>query len=163
MILPLRQRHRRLFAMLGVLLPVAFIVGVAARRPVRSVSTLPAGLETSSQRFTSTEWVRDDLFGKNLIQVSLLRESTSANQLAVSLSGPKDFAKPDLIVYWVAGTPGNPIAVPDGARLLGAFSAGGLVLPDETVNAEGSLMLFSLADQEIVDVSKPLRFVNAKR
>ena len=32
-ILPLRQHHRRVFAVLGVLLPVAFIIGDAARYP----------------------------------------------------------------------------------------------------------------------------------
>lgn len=163
MILSLRQRHRHMFTALGLLLPVALIVGVAARKAAPSVAALPAGLETSSQHFTSTEWVRDDLFGETLIQARLLRESTSAGRFAVSLVGPKDFAKPDLIVYWVAGASSNSTNVPDGARLLGAFSAGALMLPAEILSDEGALMLFSLADQEVVDVSKPLRLVDSKR
>lgn len=163
MIRPLRQHHRRLFTTLGLLLPVALIVGVAARKAVPSVAALPAGLGTSSQHFTSTEWVRDDLFGKTSIQARLLRESTSAGRFVVSLVGPKDFAKPDLIVYWVAGVSSNSTDVPDGARLLGAFGAGALMLPAEILSDEGALVLFSLADQEVVDVSKPLRLVDSKR
>lgn len=163
MILPLRQRHRRMFAVLGVLLPIAFAVGIAARKPVPTAETLPAGLESSTQRFTSTEWMRDDLFTKSSIQVRLLRESVSAGQFAVLFSAPKDFAKPDLIVYWVAGIPSNPATVPDNARLLGAFSARALPLPPEVLSSEGALILFSLADQEIVDVSKAIRFESSKR
>ena len=82
MIRPLRQRHRHMFTALGLLLPVALIVGVAARKAVPSVAALPAGLEASSQHFTSTEWVRDDLFRKTSIQARLLREP-SAGRFAV--------------------------------------------------------------------------------
>lgn len=163
MILPLRQRHRRMFAVLGVLLPIVFVAGIAARKPVPSVASLPAGLETPSQNFTTTEWVRDDLFAKHTIRVRLLRERVGGGQFAVSFSAPKDFTKPDLIVYWVAGDTGSNVVVPDGARLLGAFSAGALALPVEVSNTEGALILFSLADQEIVAISKPVRFGEAKR
>ena len=42
MTLPLRKRHRRMFLVLGIALPLAVIVSVAARRHVPVVDQLPA-------------------------------------------------------------------------------------------------------------------------
>ena len=62
MIRPLRQRHRRIVTTLAVVLPLAFIAAILARRPVpvsgpslsdpaRSLTiTNPAGLETGVPR-----------------------------------------------------------------------------------------------------------------
>ena len=157
MIRPLRQRHRRMFAALGVLLPLAFAVGIAARKPVPSVASLPKGLAASQDKFTATRWERRDLFGKSPIRVRLLR-GEGADHIAIALSADKDFVKPDLIVYWVTGNPTVADKLPESATLLGAFTATTLVLPANAANENGSLILFSLANQEIVDVSKPTRF-----
>src|SRR5262245_3083996 len=43
-ILPLRQRHRLMVCTLGVLLPVAFVAGIAARKPAPVAGTVPAAL-----------------------------------------------------------------------------------------------------------------------
>ena len=85
-----------------------------------------------------------------------MRERRDGGALAVALSAAKDyFIKPDLMVYWVAGNPPavNPLA--DLGRLLGGFDAGNLPLPAEAAATNGVLVLYSLADNEIVDVSKP--------
>lgn len=158
MILQLRQRHRRVFAVIGVLLPVAFAVGLASRKPVPNVAALPAELAAGRSQFTATVWERDDLFAKVSIRVRLLRDTMGKGAVAVSLSAPRDFLKPDLIVYWVAGAPKTRDNLPDDARLLGSFSATALPLPADVARGDGSLILFSLADQEIVEMSKPLRF-----
>ena len=157
MIRPLRQRHRRMVIVLGVLLPVAFAVGIAARKPVPGMTSLPKELITSPRTFAVTEWERTDLFTKTPIQVRLLRESAGAGRFAVELSAMKDFVKPDLIVYWVTGSPNVTDTLPDNARLLGVFNSSvALSLPPDAVSGSGVILLFSLADQEVVEVSKPL-------
>jgi len=143
---------------LGVVLPIAFAAGIAARRPPPSVASLPTELLASPLKFAITEWERAGLFAKTLVRVRLLRESAGARHFAVEFSATKNFVKPDLIVYWVAGNPTVTDTLPETAMLLGSFHSGALALPAEAANADGSLVLFSLADNEIVDVSKPIRF-----
>jgi hypothetical protein len=161
MILPLRQRHRRVFAALSVLLPVAFAVGIAARRPAPSVATLPAGLGSALEQSAALVWERSDLFAKAPVQVQLYR--ADPERWAVALSAGPDFVKPDLIVYWAAGNTAVTDELPSNAVLLGAFTSGALRLPPEAASEGGSLILFSLADQEVVDVSKPVRLNDSTR
>jgi hypothetical protein len=156
MIRPLRQRHRRIVIVLGVFLPVAFAVGIAARKPVPGMTSLPKELVMSQQTFSATEWERADLFTKSPVRVRLLRESADAGRFAVEFSAAKDFVKPDLIVYWVAGCPSITTALPENARLLGVFNASvALALSPDAESGSGVLVLYSLADQEVVEVSKP--------
>ena len=164
MILPLRQRHRRMFAVIGIVIPIAFAVGIAARKPVPSVARLPAGLVKVTSRYSVVEWERLDLFAKSPVQVRLLRESPNTVHLAVGFHAEKDFVKPDLLVYWVAGNAEITDKLPDDVILLGGFAAPApLTLPSEVVVTGGSLILFNLADQEIVDVSRPFKFVSVKQ
>ena len=159
MIHPLRQRHRRVVIVLGVLLPVAFAVGIAARKPVPGMTSLPKELVASPQQFAVTEWERPDLFTRTPIQVRLLRESAGAGRFAVEFSAAKDFVKPDLIVYWIAGDSNITDTLPENARLLGAFNSSvALSLSPDAATGSGVLVLYSLADQEIVEVSKPFAF-----
>ena len=157
MIFPLRQRHRRIFAVLGVLLPLAFGLGIAARRTVPHTLALPPELSSWTQNFTAIDYERGDLFGESPVRVRLWREQ-GTGRFAVGFSAAKDFLKPDLMAYWSARHPTRNDTLPPEARLLGAFVAGPLVLPPEASGTDGCLILFSLADQEIVDVSKPTRF-----
>ena len=73
MIRPLRQRHHRIVIALGVLLPVAFALGIAARQPVPNMDSLPANLVAMPQKSEVTEWERADLFVKLPIKVRFLR------------------------------------------------------------------------------------------
>jgi hypothetical protein len=155
---PLRQRHRRIIAVIGVLLPIAFAAGIAARKPVPSLASLPSGLAASREKFTATIWERHHLFMKLPVRIQLLREARETGQHAISFTAPKDFARPDLIVYWIAAGFAIDDSLPDDARLLGSFGATALPLPNAISNVEGVLVLYSLADNEILDVSKPLRF-----
>jgi hypothetical protein len=61
-----------------------------------------------------------------------------------------------LLVYWVAGNPGVTNALPAEAVLLGAFGREPLPLPEQPLKSAGVLVLYSLADGEVVDVSKPV-------
>ncbi len=156
MIRALRQRHCRMVIVLGVVLPIAFSVGIAARKPVPDMISLPKELVTSRQKFAATEWERADLFTKTPIQVRLLRESAGAGHFAVEFSAAKDFVKPDLIVYWVTGSQNITDTLPENAWLLGTFNSSvALSLSPDAEPGSGVLVLYSLADQEIVEVSKP--------
>ena len=157
MIRPLRQRHRRIVIALGIFLPVAFAVGIAARRTVPEVNSLPKELAPAVARFEAQEWQRADLFAKSPVQVHLMREHSGSGKFAVEFSAAKDFVKPDLIVYWSAGNPTITDRLPDNAVLLGSFNSSPLLLSDEITKSNGQLVLFSVADNEIVDVSKPIR------
>jgi hypothetical protein len=158
MIRPLRQRHRRMVLALGLFLPVAFAVGLAARKPVPTVSELPSALAIAPQRFETVEWQRAGLFTNVPVAVRLLREQKAAGEFAAAFSAPDDFLKPDLLVYWVAGRADLTGALPDNAILLGAFGATPLPLPDGVAKSDGRLVLFSLADGEIESVSAPFRW-----
>jgi hypothetical protein len=158
MILRLRQRHRRTFTILTLSLPVAFAFGIAARKPVPTV-TLPAELNLpAQQQFTATVWERTDLFVKAPVRIRLLRERSGGGGFGVSLSGATDFLRPDLLVYWFTGAAAIGETIPDDALLLGAFYTETLVFPAGVTPTNGVLVLYSLANQEIFDVSKPFTF-----
>jgi hypothetical protein len=153
----LRQRHRRLFPVLGVLIGMLFVIGIARRRPVPELETLPAELTPQTQTFSATGEERNDLFDKTGVRVRLWRQQETGS-LAVDFVAPRDFLKPDLLAYWAAARPMANDALPNDAQLLGAFAAGPLVLPKASSTSDGCLILFSLANHEIVDVSKSARF-----
>jgi hypothetical protein len=156
MILRLRQRHRRMVIALGVFLPVAFAVGIAARKPVPSMQTLPAGFVVPEQKFAAVEWVNRGLFEHMPIYVELRRERTDAGQFAVRFSADKNFMKPDLLVYWIGGDSKVADKLPEDALLVGAFeSSAPLPLPASVASGNGVLLLYSLADQQVVATSKP--------
>ena len=156
MIRPLRIRHRRIFTVLGVLLPVAFGLGIAARKPVPQMNAVPPGLtEPTPDALLVKQF--DDLFAKAAVQVMLMKEDGSAGQFAIFCLARDNFAKPDLLVYWSTAS-STTDTLPEDATLLGAFSALRLKLPSATLTTEGALILYSLADNEIVDVSRPIRF-----
>lgn len=157
MILPLRLRHRRVFAIMGVLLPIAFVFGIAARRPVPSKEKLPMLVAGSSENFVPAGEELESLFHRPSIRVRPLHQPGSSRR-AIRLVATADFAEPDLLVYWVPGSPAVTNQLPATATLLGSFNAPALVLPDAALNTEGSLILFSLADQEVVDNSQPSPF-----
>ena len=144
-------------------LPVVFAAGIAARKPAPTVAELPLALVATPEKFESVAWERADLFRKSLVRVRLLRGHKYPSHFAVTFSGAKDFVQPDLIVYWVAGNPNLTNALPDKAILLGAFSATRLPLPDEIAKSSGTMILYSLANGEIVDVSKPIHFNDSTR
>ena len=155
MILPLRPRQRHIMLALGVFLPVAFAAGIVARKPVPTSSALPASLTIAPQHFESVEWLRTDLFAKASIQVRLTREQKGTGRFAVDFAVSEDFVKPDVIVYWVVGNPHVTDTLPDQALLLGVFNpTAPLLLPTQMESGEGVLVLFSLADQEVIEVSK---------
>ena len=160
MILPLRQRHRRMFAVIGVLLPIVFVWGIAARKPAPSVANLPAEFKATPQIHVGDDWEHTDIFTNVPVRVHLLHDRTEEGRLAVSLSAEKDFVKPDLLAYWLPSYPKAANTLPADAVLLGAFSSPALPLPEQATKSDGVILLYSLADNEIVDISRRTEFIH---
>ena len=155
MIRPLRQRHRVMVCTLGVLLPVAFVAGIAARRPVPVAKSVPTELESKASDFGTVVWTKADLWPGHRIITALRRDA--AGSVAVELMF-RDLAKPDVLVYWAAGKETAVEGLPDNARLLGALSNRvALPIPADVRIQAGRFVLYSLADHEVVAASKFLK------
>ena len=152
MIRPLRQRHRLMVCTLGVLLPIAFTAGIAARKPVPMAVNVPPGLAGKENDFSKVVWTKTDLWPGQRIITSLRRDA--AGSLAVELMF-QDLVKPDVLVYWAAGKDTAGEGLPDNARLLGALaSRTSLPLPTDVRGEAGRFVLYSLADHEVVAASR---------
>src|SRR5882724_10568427 len=154
MILALRQRHRRMMIALGIILPAAFVVGVGLRKapPLRATPPLLADLQGMEVQL----WEKSDLFPKVPVRVRLFHTPAYST---IQFLPRRAFVKPDLLAYWAAGNPAITEILPSSAKLLGGFNSSiRLQLPDDARQNEGVLILYSLADQQIVDVSRPVRF-----
>lgn len=146
-----------MFAVIGVLLPAAFVAGVAARKPIPTAKELPNTLSSAQATFSMKQWEREDLFSNIAVRVQLLREASSMTRTAIQISAPKDFVKADLLVYWVHAELTLKDKIPDDTVLLGAFVSGQpLPVPPVLTAKPGSLFLYSLANQEIVGTSRQI-------
>jgi hypothetical protein len=145
-----------MFVAISVLLPVAFVAGVAARKPIPT-TTLPNPLPSAQARFSISQWERHDLFTNTVLHVQFLRDASNTNRAAIQMTAPKDFVKADLLVYWLPAESTHKDNIPDDAVLLGAFVSGQLLpVPPALTVKTGSLVLYSLADHEIIASSKPV-------
>jgi hypothetical protein len=159
MIRPLRQRHRRAVFALGILLPVALVAGLAMRRPVPVVQSSFNAFTVEPPHLGQVLWERGDLWPQFSIRTRLFSDRGAGQKFAVELASAKEIVKPDLIVYWTPQILKAADSLPDDAVLLGALlqsTVTQLLLPDNAAKTSGSLLLYSLADHEVVAVSKPL-------
>ena len=157
MILSLRRWHRCQIVALAVLLPIAFVFGVLARKPIPESVELRPELAPGLLPAGSPLWERDHLFPKTPVSVRLWGPSDLSGSFSVSFAAPADFVKPDLMVYLLAGNSQPGDTLPTNSILLGEFGPTALPLPAQTVVSDGRLALYSLADAEIVDVSQPIQ------
>jgi hypothetical protein len=152
MIRPLRQRHRLIVCTLGILLPVAFTAGIAARRSVPMVNSVPKELESKASEFGMVVWTKTDLWPGRGIITSLRRDTVGA--LAVDLMF-RDLVRPDVLVYWTPGTELTGEGLPESARLLGVLAnRAPLQIPADVRGEAGRFLLYSLAEHERVATSK---------
>lgn len=152
MIRPLRQRHRLMVIALAVVLPIAFVAGVASRKPVPVADTLAFPANEAVMKFDSVLWERADLWTKREIRTRLLADG--AGRFAVALSLAKEIQKPDVLLYWAPGAPAVTDKLPDDAFLIGPLGRVVLPLPATAASGSGTLILYSLADHEVVAVSQ---------
>jgi hypothetical protein len=136
---------------LGVLLPVAFATGLVARKPVPVAAMLPSVLVSQANEFGRVVWTKTDIWPDQRVITNLRRDA--AGSVAVELMF-RDLAKPDVLVYWAAGQETTAEGLPDNARLLGALSSRTpLHIPVDVHGEAGRLILYSLADHEVVAAS----------
>jgi len=150
MIRPLRQRHRRMFCALAVVLPLAFVVGVSARRSVPVAEPLLPKLTAQTSQPSQVVWTRSNLFPGRRIVTDLRKDAKAA--LALELRS-HDVVRADVLVYWKPGDRAAEDKLTD-AWLLGALSNGTpLSIPAALHGQSGRLVLYSLADHEVVVTS----------
>ena len=138
--------------MLGVVLPVAFGAGIAARRPVPAATSVPAGLAAKASDFGPVLWSDADLFPGRRIITRLRGDANGGLAAEFMFSG---LTRPDVLVYWSSGDEAIADRLPEDAQLLGALSNGQpLPVPAKQRGQSSRLVLYSLADHEVVAVSK---------
>ena len=148
MIRPLRSRHRHTIVVLCGLVPLLFVAGLLARRPMPRMDGVPGGwpavpsapavISQSDVAWSSlpirTTWLRGDAAARPMVRIEILDV----------------LKRPDLLVYWSATT--SVAALPADAILLGGIADGGTgTWPLPTgADAGGVLLLYSLAESDVV-------------
>ena len=153
MIRPLRRRHRVLVASLAVLLPPAFVAGIAGRPNLAGTAPRPTALLDRPETTRPVQWSHPNLWPGHVIQTELSR-SHGSPLLRLDVQEPP---RPDTLLYWVGGAPRPNARLPDGAVLLGGVDrAAALPIPAVALGQPGYLLLYSLADREVVATSAAL-------
>jgi len=141
---------------LGVFLPATFVLGIASRKPVPVVGSLPSALARQTPQVQASLWTREDLWERNPFRTRLLTDPAHS-VLAVEVAAKEPIVRADMLVYWVPGVRTIGDSLPNDVVLLGAWvqnSPSPLALPPAAKASQGRLILYSLADHEIVNVSK---------
>lgn len=141
MIQPLRTCHRWMFEVLGILLPIIFLAGLAAQpSATKSTGTAPS---FSGQKIfeTASAWK------KHSITTTLFADGPA---VLLQLEPAARLVEPDLLLYWSAGAAPPADAIQSNATLLGSFEPGRRYrIPREA--KRGSLLLYSGAHRKLVD------------
>ena len=152
MIRPLRQRHRIAISAIAILLPIAFVAGIAARKTIPAME-LPPAIIQPQPAFSHLVFKKDNLWPDLEVAVRVFADSLPPANLIVELQ-PRSYIKmPDILIYW-SPRPANSLEkLPENAFLVGTLSgveARRFPLPSPALNSDGSLILYSLARQEMI-------------
>lgn len=147
MIRPLRSRHRGIFILLLLLLPLGLGAAILARKPPAPASELPRSLDSQvALPGYAIASESDDSWSGTVIHTHFLRNQEGG--LAVELHPRAPLRQPALLLFWTSDTAEKPTRLPEDARLLGSFGgARGAFYP--LPEAGGSLILYSLANQRV--------------
>ncbi len=148
----LRQKHR--FVSLGLVcfLPCVFVFSLGLRKPPSYSADDLEIVAKSPDDYGPIEWTSAELWPSTKILTKLRRNTNGA--VAVELQWHK-FNKPDLLLYWVGEKSAVAGELPPNARFLGrAQSNAPLPIPDELRGITGTLILYSLADSEVIAASR---------
>jgi len=140
---------------LGALLPAAFVFGIASRHLVLLIPALPVNLAYQPDQALA-KWMREDLWEKSQLRTRLLADSAQST-FALEVTAPEPVIKPDTLLYWVPGDPEINESLPNDAVLLGLWMQDPvkpLNVPAVAKSSPGKLVLYSLADHEVVNVTK---------
>ena len=160
MIQSLRRRHRGAICTLGVTLPLLFAAGIAGRRPLPIAPSISPELRTSPSWFGNVLWTRTNLWPGQQITTILRGEPTGSQTVEFRF---RELIRADVLVYWTRGKQLEGDGLPESAQLLGALAEGVILsLPASARNGEGHLILYSLAEHELVATSEGLVLSSAK-
>jgi hypothetical protein len=142
MIQPLRKMHRTIFFVLGIVLPVLFIAGLASRHaPLSTVGPIEDKL---AQRSGGTEFVLNH--GSSKFTARLIENKKGGREREFLVIPASGFLAPDVFVYWSETQPGVSIS-PD-AKLLGKL--GPRELYRIPAASGGYFVLYSVAQNEVL-------------
>lgn len=148
MILRLRQRHRVIIVGLSVALPLLLSAAVARRRAVPRLAVEQARIIAPMEPFDKLVWSKRNLWPGKSWETAL--RANPAGSLALEFKLP-ELLGPDVLVYWVQGTPRTESELPGTAVLLGKLlNETPLPLLDSQSNTRGQLLLYSLADHKVL-------------
>ena len=145
-----RLIHRQMFLLLAFLVPALLFVGLAFRPDVPPFSRPDRTLLTKAG-FAAK--IPDNLTrikaGEHTFEIGI--ETDSSNRSSLLIRSVDPLLKPDLLVYWVPETIQNN-SLPENAMLLGELmgtSFRHMTLPSAASTQPGSLVIYSLAHQEV--------------
>jgi hypothetical protein len=152
MIRPLRRRHRRLVLGVAVIVPPLFVAALASRDLPRPMDRVPAALLPDVGAPGAWAIEAPDLWPGLGIDIRIGRDPAGDTPV-LELTTAEALTAPDVLLYWAPGTVAADGALPPDARLVGHMA--GLVverfrLPEPAAAGGGTLVLYSLARQELV-------------
>ena len=145
-----RLIHRQMFLLLAFLVPALLFVGLAFRSEVPPFSRPDLTLMTKAGFAPNIPGNLTRIqAGEHTFEIGI--ETNSSNTSSLSIRSVDPLLKPDLLVYWVPETSqNNPL--PENAMLLGELmgtSFRHMALPTAATTEQGSLVIYSLAHQEV--------------
>ena len=139
MIQPLRTYHRWTVELMGIFLPVIFLAGLAAR-PSATKANQPEAAITHTIYKSKAAWKVHEI------------TTTVSSGGELQLVPASELKYPDLLLYWSPDASRSFNTIGANAKLLGAFDPSRRYrLPEDW--RRGSLLLYSLAQQKMVDVA----------
>jgi hypothetical protein len=143
-IAPLRARHRAMFAVLAIALPVSFVLALRARDDESNVATLPEALQSVGERGNTYVTLQND---------EEFRFAFGSTPRVVAVEHVSGERAPDLLVYWTPSAP-QMHELPSGSVLLGALGERErrFVLPDAVNEHAGAFVVFALAHGAVIAV-----------
>jgi hypothetical protein len=157
MILSLRRRHRVMMFSLAVILPIAFVAGLVIREPVPATPDLPVSLSPLASKDWQLCFEKEDHWPGLPITTRLYANRQSNTQLAMELQPRANLKAPDILVYCHPAFSAGTGQLPERAQLLGTLAGTEkrrFMLPAATSEQETSIILYSLAHQEIIVETK---------
>jgi len=153
MIRPLRQRHRLIISTLAVLLPLAFVLGLSARKTSPTMRETPPALRPEPFSLPRVLFEKEDLWSGMKITTRVCAEALPATRLVLELQPQEDLHSPDILVYWSPQISGSAHELLKEAHLLGTLAGRqkhSWLLSGTMVQAEGTLILYSLGHQTVL-------------
>jgi len=153
MIHPLRQRHRLNLTILAVVLPLAFALGLLARKASPTMHAAPSALSHEPFALPRMIFEKEDLWPGIKITTRVYTDAPSGLLFALELQPREDVHAPDILVYWSARTSGNEQELLKEAHLLGALAGRqkrSWLLPGTMERVDGKVILYSLGHQAVV-------------